>query len=87
MPSPTVAVQVVPLTVAPRLCPLTTTVTPAMPLLGDGSLTVPVRVGVLLLVVKQFTVTAGGTVSRTKSPVPVKVLLLPALSVAVTLTS
>ena len=46
----------------------------------------PVKVGLLLLVVRGLTVTDGATVSMINAPVPAVVLLLPALSTAVTWT-
>ena len=48
-------------------CVPTTTVTLEMPLLGTGSLTVPVKVGVLLFVISVSTVTTGFTVSTINS--------------------
>ena len=65
--------------------PTMTTVTPAIPLLGAGSLTVPLIVGVLFLVAKAATVTVGGVVSTVNTPVAV-VLLFPDRSVAVAWT-
>ena len=70
-----------PLFVAARVWPLTTT-----EIVAELSFTVPVRDGVVSLVVRAFTVIVGAAVSIVSSLAVLSVPALPAASVAVTAT-
>ncbi len=63
----TAALQFLPVSVAVKVWPAMTTVTPVIPELGEGSTTRPLKVGVPVFAITRRIVGAGATVSTINS--------------------